>query len=121
MDAEHLYKSNEVENLLLKGMLVVEIGPVLLINMPTCLMLCSCLVYVREKNSVLGSQRRLERKLKELSMTLDEERHTHTEQRDQVWTFTSCCVPIFEHVDVLRSNRYTVKLHFNPFLCYSSL
>ncbi|XP_041798472.1 cingulin isoform X2 [Chelmon rostratus] len=38
----------------------------------------------REKNSVLGSQRRLERKLKELSMTLDEERHTHTEQRDQL-------------------------------------
>ncbi|XP_020497608.2 cingulin isoform X1 [Labrus bergylta] len=38
----------------------------------------------REKNSVLGSQRRLERKLKELSMALDEERHTHTEQRDQL-------------------------------------
>ncbi|XP_070823331.1 cingulin [Chaetodon trifascialis] len=38
----------------------------------------------REKNSVLASQRRLERKLKELSMTLDEERHTHTEQRDQL-------------------------------------
>ncbi|XP_040900778.1 cingulin isoform X2 [Toxotes jaculatrix] len=38
----------------------------------------------REKNSVLASQRRLERKLKELNMTLDEERHTHTEQRDQL-------------------------------------
>ncbi|KAM6995094.1 cingulin isoform 2-T2 [Tautogolabrus adspersus] len=38
----------------------------------------------REKNSVLGSQRRLERKLKELNMALDEERHTHTEQRDQL-------------------------------------
>ncbi|XP_074540150.1 cingulin isoform X3 [Halichoeres trimaculatus] len=38
----------------------------------------------REKNSVLGSQRRLERKLKELNMTLDEERQTHTEQRDQL-------------------------------------
>ncbi|XP_028281965.1 cingulin isoform X2 [Parambassis ranga] len=38
----------------------------------------------REKNSVLASQRRLERKLKDLNMTLDEERHTHTEQRDQL-------------------------------------
>lgn len=43
----------------------------------------------REKNSVLGSQRRLERKLKELNMTMEEERETHTEQRDQVW-LTSC-------------------------------
>ncbi|KAM9353658.1 cingulin [Symphorus nematophorus] len=38
----------------------------------------------REKNSVLASQRRLERKLKELNMTLDEERQMHTEQRDQL-------------------------------------
>ncbi|XP_037640944.1 cingulin isoform X2 [Sebastes umbrosus] len=38
----------------------------------------------REKNSVLASQRRLERKLKDLSMTLDEEKQTHTEQRDQL-------------------------------------
>ncbi|XP_073340953.1 cingulin isoform X1 [Pagrus major] len=38
----------------------------------------------RDKNTVLGSQRRLERKLKELSMTLDEERLAHTEQRDQL-------------------------------------
>ncbi|XP_059195304.1 cingulin isoform X2 [Centropristis striata] len=38
----------------------------------------------REKNSVLASQRRLERKLKDLNMTLDEEKHTHTEQRDQL-------------------------------------
>uniref|UniRef100_A0A3P8RVJ7 Cingulin n=1 Tax=Amphiprion percula TaxID=161767 RepID=A0A3P8RVJ7_AMPPE len=38
----------------------------------------------REKNTVLGSQRRLERKLKDLNMTLDEERHTHSEQRDQL-------------------------------------
>ncbi|KAM4601134.1 cingulin isoform 1-T1 [Polymixia lowei] len=38
----------------------------------------------REKNSTLASQRRLERKLKELSMTLDEERQQHTEQRDQL-------------------------------------
>ncbi|XP_039974243.1 cingulin isoform X2 [Xiphias gladius] len=38
----------------------------------------------REKNSVLASQRRLERKLKELNMTLDEERQTHNEQRDQL-------------------------------------
>ncbi|XP_024863562.1 cingulin isoform X1 [Kryptolebias marmoratus] len=38
----------------------------------------------REKNSVLASQRRLERKLKELNMTLDEERQMHTDQRDQL-------------------------------------
>ncbi|XP_051812261.1 cingulin isoform X3 [Acanthochromis polyacanthus] len=38
----------------------------------------------REKNTVLASQRRLERKLKDLNMTLDEERHTHSEQRDQL-------------------------------------
>ncbi|XP_056900645.1 cingulin isoform X4 [Takifugu flavidus] len=38
----------------------------------------------REKNSVLGSQRRLERKLKELNMTMEEEREAHTEQRDQL-------------------------------------
>ncbi|XP_051576505.1 cingulin-like [Myxocyprinus asiaticus] len=38
----------------------------------------------REKNSVLSSQRRLERKLKELNITLDEERQQHTEQRDQL-------------------------------------
>ncbi|CAB1459838.1 unnamed protein product [Pleuronectes platessa] len=37
----------------------------------------------RDKNSVLASQRRLERKLKDLSLMLDEERQTHTEQRDQ--------------------------------------
>ncbi|XP_030014113.1 cingulin isoform X3 [Sphaeramia orbicularis] len=38
----------------------------------------------REKNSVLASQRRLERKLKEFNMTLDEERQHHSEQRDQL-------------------------------------
>ncbi|XP_061529954.1 cingulin [Phycodurus eques] len=38
----------------------------------------------REKNSLLASQRRLERKLKELNMMLDEERETHTEQKDQL-------------------------------------
>nr|XP_057939936.1 cingulin [Doryrhamphus excisus]XP_057939937.1 cingulin [Doryrhamphus excisus] len=38
----------------------------------------------REKNSVLASQRRLERKLKELNMMLDEERQTYTEQKDQL-------------------------------------
>ncbi|KAK5862280.1 hypothetical protein PBY51_017692 [Eleginops maclovinus] len=38
----------------------------------------------REKNSILASQRRLERKLKDLNMTLDEEKETHTEQRDQL-------------------------------------
>uniref|UniRef100_A0A672J5L0 Cingulin n=1 Tax=Salarias fasciatus TaxID=181472 RepID=A0A672J5L0_SALFA len=38
----------------------------------------------REKTSMLASQRRLERKLKELNMTLDEERQSHTEQKDQL-------------------------------------
>ncbi|XP_056300577.1 cingulin isoform X2 [Pseudoliparis swirei] len=38
----------------------------------------------REKSSVLASQRRLERKLKDLNMMLDEEKQTHTEQRDQL-------------------------------------
>ncbi|XP_068591523.1 cingulin isoform X2 [Cebidichthys violaceus] len=38
----------------------------------------------REKNLVVASQRRLERKLKDLNMTLDEEKQTHTEQRDQL-------------------------------------
>ncbi|XP_031643308.1 cingulin isoform X2 [Oncorhynchus kisutch] len=38
----------------------------------------------REKNSMLSSQRRLEKKLKELNFTLEEERHQHTEQRDQL-------------------------------------
>ncbi|XP_060936529.1 cingulin isoform X2 [Limanda limanda] len=37
----------------------------------------------RDKNTVLASQRRMERKLKDLSLMLDEERQTHTEQRDQ--------------------------------------
>ncbi|XP_057196519.1 cingulin [Triplophysa rosa] len=38
----------------------------------------------REKNTMLSSQRRLERKLKELNITLDEERQQHAEQRDQL-------------------------------------
>ncbi|XP_036394712.1 cingulin [Megalops cyprinoides] len=38
----------------------------------------------REKNSVVATQRRLERKLKELNITLDEERQQHSEQRDQL-------------------------------------
>lgn len=38
---------------------------------------------------MLASQRRLERKLKDLNMTLDEERLAHTEQRDQVNSLTS--------------------------------
>lgn len=45
----------------------------------------SSFVCKREKNSVVASQRRLERKLKELNLTLDEERQTHTEQKDQVF------------------------------------
>lgn len=35
---------------------------------------------------MLATQRRLERKLKELNMTLDEERQHHSEHRDQVIT-----------------------------------
>ncbi len=46
---------------------------------------------------MLSSQRRVERKLKELNMTLDEERHIHTEQRDQVNPFTSYCVSVYKH------------------------
>ncbi|KAF4088522.1 hypothetical protein AMELA_G00083040 [Ameiurus melas] len=38
----------------------------------------------RDKNAALSSQRRLERKLKEMSMTLDEDRQQITEQRDQL-------------------------------------
>ncbi|CAN9513590.1 unnamed protein product [Ophioblennius macclurei] len=38
----------------------------------------------REKTAMLASQRRLERKLKELNMTLDEERQSHTEHKDQL-------------------------------------
>lgn len=49
----------------------------------------------REKNSMVASQRRLERKLKELNMMLDEERQTHAEQRDQVHTFTMFCLSVF--------------------------
>ncbi|KAL4624827.1 cingulin-like isoform X2 [Arapaima gigas] len=38
----------------------------------------------KEKSSLQAAQRRLERKLKELNITLDEERHRLSEQRDQV-------------------------------------
>lgn len=38
----------------------------------------------REKASIQASQRRMERKLKELNATLDQERNQHAEQRDQV-------------------------------------
>lgn len=62
---------------------------------------------------MLASQRRLERKLKDLNMMLDEERQTHTEQRDQVYTFTSNCISVFEftltHRNILISN-YTSTL-----------
>lgn len=40
---------------------------------------------------MLASQRRLERKLKELNMMLDEERQMHSEQKDQVFTFSIYC------------------------------
>uniref|UniRef100_A0A665WYZ6 Cingulin-like n=1 Tax=Echeneis naucrates TaxID=173247 RepID=A0A665WYZ6_ECHNA len=38
----------------------------------------------REKSSIQGSQRRTERKLKEVNATLDQERSQHVEQRDQL-------------------------------------
>ncbi|XP_026858151.2 cingulin isoform X2 [Electrophorus electricus] len=38
----------------------------------------------REKNSILAAQRRMERKLKDVSATLDQERNHHAEQRDQL-------------------------------------
>ncbi|XP_008282075.1 cingulin isoform X1 [Stegastes partitus] len=38
----------------------------------------------REKASIQGAQRRMERKLKELNATLDQERSQHVEQRDQL-------------------------------------
>ncbi|XP_071357242.1 cingulin isoform X2 [Trachinotus anak] len=38
----------------------------------------------REKASIQASQRRMERKLKELNATLDQERNQHVEQRDQL-------------------------------------
>ncbi|XP_030268569.1 cingulin isoform X2 [Sparus aurata] len=38
----------------------------------------------REKSSIQASQRRMERKLKELNATLDQERSQHVEQRDQL-------------------------------------
>lgn len=44
---------------------------------------------------MLASQRRLERKLKELNMMLDEERQTHAEQRDQVHTFIMFYLSVF--------------------------
>lgn len=38
----------------------------------------------REKTSIQASQRRVERKLKDLNITLDQERNQHAEQRDQL-------------------------------------
>ncbi|XP_062867283.1 cingulin isoform X2 [Trichomycterus rosablanca] len=38
----------------------------------------------REKNSILAAHKRTERKLKDLSATLDQERNQHAEQRDQL-------------------------------------
>uniref|UniRef100_A0A1A8RP54 Cingulin b n=1 Tax=Nothobranchius rachovii TaxID=451742 RepID=A0A1A8RP54_9TELE len=38
----------------------------------------------REKSSIQASQRRMERKLKELNVTLDQERSQHVEQKDQL-------------------------------------
>ncbi|XP_072531661.1 cingulin isoform X2 [Salminus brasiliensis] len=38
----------------------------------------------REKTSILAAQRRMERKLKDVNATLDQERNQHAEQRDQL-------------------------------------
>ncbi|KAI4878508.1 hypothetical protein NFI96_010451 [Prochilodus magdalenae] len=38
----------------------------------------------REKNSILAAHRRMERKLKDVNATLDQERNQHAEQRDQL-------------------------------------
>ncbi|XP_051948243.1 cingulin-like isoform X2 [Xyrauchen texanus] len=38
----------------------------------------------REKNTILAAQRRLDRKLKDVMATLDQERNQHAEQRDQL-------------------------------------
>ncbi|KAI7799153.1 cingulin isoform X2 [Triplophysa rosa] len=38
----------------------------------------------REKNTILASQKRLDRKLKDVTTTLDQERNQHAEQRDQL-------------------------------------
>ncbi|XP_036423041.1 cingulin isoform X2 [Colossoma macropomum] len=38
----------------------------------------------REKSSILAAQRRMERKLKDVNATLDQERNQHAEQRDQL-------------------------------------
>ncbi|XP_016317942.1 cingulin-like [Sinocyclocheilus anshuiensis] len=38
----------------------------------------------REKNTILAAQRRLDRKLKDVTATLDQERSQHAEQRDQL-------------------------------------
>lgn len=42
------------------------------------------MVAIREKSSIQSAQRRLERKLKEVNITLDEERNRHAEQKEQV-------------------------------------
>lgn len=60
-------------------------------------LLCQCCSYSvlilnisREKSSIVASQRRMERKLKEVNATLDQERTQHVEQRDQVRTPIFC-------------------------------
>lgn len=64
---------------------------------------------------MVASQRRLERKLKELNMTLDEERQTHTEQKDQVFTLTSDCMSTFEPGNVSQSNKCNLILFYSLF------
>lgn len=64
---------------------------------------------------MVASQRRLERKLKELNMTLDEERQTHTEQKDQVFILTSDCMSTFEQGNVSTSNKCKLILFYSLF------
>lgn len=60
---------------------------------------------------MVASQRRLERKLKELNMTLDEERQTHTEQKDQVFA------PVFSWVST-SDQEQTRSSH--PQFCFAA-
>lgn len=70
-------------------LIITKLEKILVMNNLALLFSCILFYSHREKNSLLASQRRLERKLKELNMTLDEERETHSEQRDQVHTLNT--------------------------------
>ena len=48
-----------------------------------CAHVC-CVDVCREKVTIMASQRRMERRLKDLNATLDQERNQSAEQKDQV-------------------------------------